>query len=302
MKKVICDRIIHALINIALASCDESKSQDYDPALMMQVISCLCSFAGKYNRKNYIPGETRDLDKVRSFFITQGRNAVVNAGAITDYAFRFLGGLMALFAITRKAVNEEFQKIPKLNCFQHLDIVDWEFQKTVCLKIKEDLALLDKDSSLILQGRISQKTSTALQFLFESESPTPRLSQSNSSHIGKRILLIMMITLDKEIVGGGGVLKEMESVYVCKADSAIQLPEYILRDYRISFNSYRSLFNVKNYPLSELIDDIEDKVAKQKEWILKREKEEGEKKEQVNKYICWRELSLTSHFSCKLIN
>lgn len=72
MKKVACDRIIHALSNIALSACDEVKARDYDPALMTQVIRCLCSFAGKYNRRNYIPGETRDNDKLRSFFITQG--------------------------------------------------------------------------------------------------------------------------------------------------------------------------------------------------------------------------------------
>lgn len=73
MKKVVCDKIIHCLVTIALTACDEVKAKDFDPALMTLVINCLCAFAGKYNRRNYIPGETRDYEKVRSFFITQGK-------------------------------------------------------------------------------------------------------------------------------------------------------------------------------------------------------------------------------------
>lgn len=74
---------------------------------------------------------------------------------------------MALFAISRKAVDEEYQKIPKNDCFMNLDICDWDLQRSVCMKIKEDLQAGDKEGNLVA-GKANQKQSKPLQFLFGS--------------------------------------------------------------------------------------------------------------------------------------
>lgn len=84
---------------------------------------------------------------------------------------------MALFAISRKAVDEELQKIPRNNCFYNLDIMDWEFQQSVCLKIKEDLRLTDKDVA-VGGTKNNQKLNKSLQFLFNSSMTSPKVLSS----------------------------------------------------------------------------------------------------------------------------
>ena len=72
MKKIVCDKMIHALVRITLAACDSAKAQNYDPQVIHLAAQCLGALAGKYDRKKYIPGQTRDQDKVRDFLINQG--------------------------------------------------------------------------------------------------------------------------------------------------------------------------------------------------------------------------------------
>lgn len=72
-KRVACNQIIHSMSKIAICACDEEKAKNYDPQVLKLVITCLCYLAGTYNRRNYIPTETRENDKLRSYFISMGK-------------------------------------------------------------------------------------------------------------------------------------------------------------------------------------------------------------------------------------
>lgn len=63
--------MIHALIKMALASCNTNEMQNYDLQVMQTAVKCLIALSGK-SKRNYIPGETRDQSKVRDFLISQG--------------------------------------------------------------------------------------------------------------------------------------------------------------------------------------------------------------------------------------
>ena len=43
-------KIIHILINLALASCDQTLSENYDKELRFLALKSLCMLAGIYNR------------------------------------------------------------------------------------------------------------------------------------------------------------------------------------------------------------------------------------------------------------
>jgi len=128
MKKIICDKMIHALIKIVLASCDSTLIQNYDIQVIKLSIKCLSALAGKYDRKMYIPGETRDFDKVREFLINQG-------------------GITGLMIVSKLSVDEEIQEMPSRSCFSYLGISDWELQKIVLEKAKEGKVNVSKDST-----------------------------------------------------------------------------------------------------------------------------------------------------------
>jgi len=128
MKKIICDKMIHALIKIILASCDSNLIQNYDTQVIKLSIKCLSALAGKYDRKMYIPGETRDFDLVREFLINQG-------------------GITGLMIVSKLSVDDEIQEMPSRSCFSYLGISDWELQKSVLEKVKEGKVNFTKDST-----------------------------------------------------------------------------------------------------------------------------------------------------------
>lgn len=55
-KLIVNDKIIHILISLSLASCNEKLCKDYDKELRFIALKSLCVLAGIYNRKIYIPG------------------------------------------------------------------------------------------------------------------------------------------------------------------------------------------------------------------------------------------------------
>lgn len=110
--------MIHSLIKIILASCEASQIQNYDPQIFKLAIKCVGALSGKYNRKNYIPGETRDNVQAREFMINQG-------------------GILALMMVSKLSPDEEIQAMPNENCFCYLEISDWELQKSILEKLKD---------------------------------------------------------------------------------------------------------------------------------------------------------------------
>lgn len=64
-KKVVSDKLIRALIRIAISNCDENAAEVYAKDLRFEAVKCLITLGGMYNRKMYIPGETRDQEYAR---------------------------------------------------------------------------------------------------------------------------------------------------------------------------------------------------------------------------------------------
>jgi hypothetical protein len=118
-KKIICDKMIHTLIRLTLASCDPVQIQNYDSEIFKLAIECLSALSGKYDRKMYIPGETRDHVKVRDFLINQG-------------------GILALLMVSKLSLDEELRAMPDAICFDSLEVSDWEQQKSILESVKED--------------------------------------------------------------------------------------------------------------------------------------------------------------------
>mgnify|MGYP000885028939 CR=1 FL=1 len=73
-KKLLCNRIIHDLISIALSSCDEKEIGEYHKELRVAAIKCLVTLAGLPGKKMYIPGETKEQLKTLFFFLSQGNS------------------------------------------------------------------------------------------------------------------------------------------------------------------------------------------------------------------------------------
>ena len=71
-KKLMCNKIIHDLINIAISSCDEKEIDTYCKELRIAALKSLQTLAKLPSAKTYIPGETREQFKVRYFFLSQG--------------------------------------------------------------------------------------------------------------------------------------------------------------------------------------------------------------------------------------
>ena len=55
-----------------MSSCDQEQIKEYDIELRKSATKCLCILSGSWNRRMWIPGETRDNDRVRTFLIHQG--------------------------------------------------------------------------------------------------------------------------------------------------------------------------------------------------------------------------------------
>ena len=73
-KKILCNKLIHDLINIAIGACDEKECDKSTHRLRLTALRALGNVGGMMNKKTYIPGESRENEKIRQFFISQGRN------------------------------------------------------------------------------------------------------------------------------------------------------------------------------------------------------------------------------------
>jgi hypothetical protein len=64
------------------------------------------------NRNIYVPGETRDCDKIRETFILSG-------------------GLLILLCLNCFCMNEKIRELPINASFSSLDLNDWQIQSTI---------------------------------------------------------------------------------------------------------------------------------------------------------------------------
>lgn len=78
----------------------------------MATLKCLVNLGCVFNRKVFIPGETREATKLRSFFIAQG-------------------GIIALWIISQKSLDAEMREYCSKNFLNHLEFSDWEKQLQV---------------------------------------------------------------------------------------------------------------------------------------------------------------------------
>ena len=119
-KKIMCNKILHDLISISLESCDEANFHNHHESLRSQAIKLLENLSG-FEIKNvyYIPGETREMEKLRKFFIAQG-------------------GLIAIMILAQKSLDENLIKISE-NLLSNLEHSDWEYQNSIIEIMKESL-------------------------------------------------------------------------------------------------------------------------------------------------------------------
>jgi hypothetical protein len=72
-KRVLMERnAIKSFIKHVLLSLDKEQRENFDHKLRLKATECLISLGGIYNRKLYIPGETRDNDQARKNLIEGG--------------------------------------------------------------------------------------------------------------------------------------------------------------------------------------------------------------------------------------
>lgn len=71
-KKILSNKLIHDLINIAIDSCDEQQCNAVPYELRFAALRALGNMGGMLAKKVYIPGESREHEKIRNFFISQG--------------------------------------------------------------------------------------------------------------------------------------------------------------------------------------------------------------------------------------
>lgn len=117
-KKIVIQRdILHTLIKIATSCLHENERDKYDKQLVIQAIQCLALLGGTYDRRAYIPGETRENEQIRKILIEGS-------------------GLLAVIIINRKCLSDEI-KAETQAFLANLSIADLEYQLEIAQKLKE---------------------------------------------------------------------------------------------------------------------------------------------------------------------
>ena len=128
-KKILGQKLLKMLINISLTTCDAQNYKNFDRKVQSLAIKSLCSLAGNFSRRIYIPGETSEKQKIRNYFICQS-------------------GLLALLTISVKAIEEYMRNLPNLEIYGYLEQIDWEFQREIIEKFKNVFNFKLKNNNL----------------------------------------------------------------------------------------------------------------------------------------------------------
>ena len=91
--------------------------QDYDKKLGATALSCLESLGGIFNRKAYIPGETVESQKIRTFFMAQG-------------------GIAAIWMIYTLSLDPELKKAASEGLLCHVSFKEWGRQVEMLRKLQ----------------------------------------------------------------------------------------------------------------------------------------------------------------------
>jgi len=221
-----------------LASCDEKEIQNHDKSFLIATLKCLINLGGIFNRKNYIPGETRDASKLRSFFIAQG-------------------GIAAIWIISQKSLDKDMKEYCNKHFLNWLEISDWERQ----LQMLELLSNMPKGSRLAPTPRI---TDIKNELAISSNNP----DQEETKKQGKKEEGALKIETDAIFYRTSEIMV-VEKALVTKADPSdkelekiIDFPRNILRI--LSLEAFKKEFM--------------EYVNKWREAWEKRESDEKEKK------------------------
>eukprot|EP00825_Cyclidium_porcatum_P039901 TRINITY_DN493_c0_g1_i7.p1 TRINITY_DN493_c0_g1~~TRINITY_DN493_c0_g1_i7.p1 ORF type:complete len:823 (-),score=148.33 TRINITY_DN493_c0_g1_i7:267-2735(-) len=142
-KKIIIQRdILKTLFRIATSCIMEKEKDHYDKQLVIQAIKCLTLLGGIYDRRNYIPGETRENDQIRKILIEGG-------------------GLLAIIIIYKKSTQEEFKQECRL-LLDNLSQSDLEYQLEIVKKFKDTQKTKD-DVQIESQRVLNKNTNTNIQ-------------------------------------------------------------------------------------------------------------------------------------------
>lgn len=117
-KKLMCNRIIHDLINIAISSCEEREVGAYHKDLRIAAIKSLITLAGVPSKKAYVPGETREQLKTLFFFLSQG-------------------GAIVFIILSKMALEEDIKQMAEKEFLGTLEMFEWEKQLEILETFKQ---------------------------------------------------------------------------------------------------------------------------------------------------------------------
>ena len=132
-KNIMCNKIIHDLINITILSCDEHECKMEPLELRMSTLNCLINLGSLNVKKSYVPGENYEREKMRNFFISQGLISL----EIVNLRLALLGGLIALVILSRYAIEEDVRSAAQKALNLSVDDFDWEKQASVLILLWE---------------------------------------------------------------------------------------------------------------------------------------------------------------------
>jgi hypothetical protein len=136
-KQLVCNKLIHDLIELCVFSCNEKTIAYYDEKIGRGSLKCLESLSGIDTRKLYIPGETKEISKFRYFFISQG-------------------GVASVWIISQFSQDAELKKMAVEGLLNNLSYKDWMTQLNAVKTLKSRMD--DPNKSRQEQSKINLKS------------------------------------------------------------------------------------------------------------------------------------------------
>jgi len=241
-KRIICNHIVHNLIALCLASCDEKEIQNHSNAFLMATLKCLVNLGGVFNRKHYIPGETREANKLRNFFIAQG-------------------GIAAIWTIKEKSLDNEMKAYCEKNFLQSLEACDLEKQ----LQVLEVLSTMPKTNQPPLTPKAKSEEEEEVNEEGEDSAKKKKKKKKSKKEEQNNLLSDAIFYKTGEFWNVDKILANKAEQSDAELEKFLDFPKSIL----------------KKIPIETLIQDFSEYVKNYREEAEKKETQEKEKRQML---------------------
>jgi hypothetical protein len=254
-KKIMCNKIVHDLVTICLTSCMEKTLQDHHPNLRLSALNLLEVLAGIDSRKIYIPGETRELEKIRNFFIAQG-------------------GMAAVYLISQKSLDDNLKTIAQKEILNLFDMTDWEKVSLILDMVKQ--------SNSLLGTVVTPKAEKSMMKLDSLKIGSGEMETEQNKENGERLSANMLESKMAENTNADNdTTKDTEIIFYKTSEDFFENKDKPSKtkanDKMVSFPAI--VFTVCSY--EELVDLMKSQAKTMKDSIVRRDQEEKEKKIQT---------------------